>query len=874
MHQQQPSHAPNAHAPDPALRTPPAARRRLLGPAGALGALLFTALAAQGQQQAAPSGPPGAAYSSAAHDALILARREGRIGPGEALERLRAWLAQASESHPARARLAADAALLAIDLDRACDAVGFAQAVPPSDVPEYALAPLVSAARHCGQSALQAALIQVWIHRMPAAREPVRQAAFWHLDTGDLAGAQPLRERLANPMPTDVGERVNLLELDAAMALAQQQRTRALGLYQQMLALQPEHRQARRQTVLMLSEAGGASSAWEQARRAQQSRPGTFTPLELAGLQQAALGEQVGWATAERDLRLGPTRTQPLDEVLAALQSAEGEALAQSQRAGDSPQAAEWTALHKRLRWDHVLALVESGQPEAAIRLYRQLLGEGLQPPFHGQIAAARALARMGRSHEAVRVYEQALAGADEERNDVRRAQLGLIYTYADAGRFDDAHALLERLQQRTPVFLRLAPVAQTPNPEYSELHEIEADLLLMGDRLDAAQARFATLSGAAGMHAGFRAGAATVAQRRDHPERAVAQYEALLADDPRGIQTRAGHAEALMAANEWRPAREQVESLMADAPDDTVVERVQRHHAAATGARLDVEAGGESGNLATANRVWQLDSRLSSGLMNDSWRLLAGYTRAQGETDDGGYHHWHRGALGLSWSRSKWDAEVLLQSANSGPYRHSLAASLAYRLSDQWRLAARFDGDSTQTPWRARTAGIGARSTELEASWIHSERRSIGLTLNHLALSDGNARNGATLQWRERWLSTPRLQVESTLSASEGSWREQQQRPYFSPDQERSVQASVWAQWLTWRENERAFFQGVELSAGGYRQSGFGSGSLWNLRYEHRWQFGPHAQLRYGLSVGSHPYDGRRERQRRIYLQLSVPLY
>ena len=43
--------------------------------------------------------------------------------------------------------------------------------------------------------------------------------------------------------------------------------------------------------------------------------------------------------------------------------------------------------------------------------------------------------------------------------------------------------------------------------------------------------------------------------------------------------------------------------------------------------------------------------------------------------------------------------------------------------------------------------------------------------------------------------------------------------------------------------------------------------------RYEHRWQLGPQAQLRYGVSVGSQPYDGRPEKQRRVYLQLSVPL-
>lgn len=833
---------------------------------------MCTALAVSAQDTAvnATANAASPAYSTAAHDALIAARREGRATPGEVLDRLHVWLAQSPASNPARARLASDAVVLAVDLDRRCDAVAFGRTIAADQVADYALAPLVSAARHCGDNALQAAVLQVWLNRMPTAREPLRQTAFWHLDTGDVAGAQRLYDQLAMPAPTETAERMALMELQAALALARQQRTVALGVYQQMLVLVPEHRDARKQTVLLLGEAGGASAAWQQARATQDSHPGTFAPLELARLQQAALGEQLGWAVGERDLRLGPERTRPLDEVLAQLQAADREAEVRVQQGG--VDAADWQGVRNRLRWDQVLGQVERGNPAASLALYRQLQREGVPAPFHGQAAAARAMARLGQSHEAVDLYVMALREEDEDSTETRNAQIGLIYAYADAGRFHESDALLDRLKARTPAYLRLAPIEQTPNPEYTALHVVEADIMLMGDRLDAAQTRFATLSGEAALHAGFRAGSATVSQRRDHPEQALQEFEALLTDDPQGIHTRAGYADALMGANEWRAAREQVQALAADAGDEAVVTRLQAHHRAAVAPRLDIDAGGESGNLGLAQRIWRVDSRLSSALLNDAWRVHTGYTRAQGDTDADGYRVWHRGAAGLSWTQGRWEAQAQLQHANFGPYRDSVGAGLAYRLSDRWRLAARYDGDSPETPWRARNAGIGARSLELEARWVHSERRTLDLALSRMNFSDGNARDGARVQWTERWISWPRVQVETRLSAGNGEFK-LQQRPYFSPERETGVQGSVWFQWLTWRNYESIFFQGVELTAGNYRQSGFGGGALWSARYEHRWQLGPQAQLRYGVSFGSQPYDGRQEKQRRVYLQLSVPL-
>lgn len=872
------------HRPLLAKRRPPldggpaAASRR--GPAARLRGLTLLwacagCVAATAQEAGVPpapgSGSGAAPYSSAAHDALITARRNGQIAPAEVLAQLRAWLAQSPASAAPHARLASDAIVLAADQGRACDAAALGHAAGLDAVADYALAALVGAARQCADTALQGQAIQTWRQRMPQARAPLYQAAFWHLDTGDVEGARQLEQRLAKPAPVPTHERVSLLELQAALALAQQQRIQALGLYQQLLELAPDHAYARRQSVLLLAQSSGKAAAWPQAQRLQLARPGLFSALELATLEQGALGQRLGWAVTERDLRLGPQRLQPLDEVVAQLQDAQARHAAQAAQA-PAEQRAAWDALLLQLQADQVLGEVERGRAPAAIAVYEHLARPGVQPPFHAQVAAARALARAGRSHDAVRLYERALAGADPADYAVWEARVGLVYAYADTARFNDAQALLDRLAAETPLFLRQAPQAQTPNPDYTLLQDTQGQLLLMGDQLQQAQALFERLQAAAGMNTGFRAGAATTALRRQRPEAALAQYRAVLADDPQSLHARASQADALMTAQEWRAARSVLASLTQDADDEGVVQRTAARYRQAVAPRLELDTARETGNLASADRVWLFEGRLSSALLDDAWRVHAGHARAQGRTDRGAQHHWQRTALGLGWTQGRWQVQAQLQQANAGPHRSSLGAAVDYRAGDRLRLAARYDGDSTQTPWRARAAGIGARALALEARWVHSESRELQLNVERLALSDGNRRHGAGLEWRERWIGGPRLQLESTLGAATGRYA-QQERPYFSPAREHTVQAGVRAQWLTWREYERSFFQSVELSAGRYSQSGFGGGALWRLSYEHRWQLGPEAQLRYGASVGRHPYDGRHERQTRLYLQLSIPL-
>ncbi len=813
------------------------------------------------------SGP--VAYAPQKHDALIAALRAGRITSAQALQRLNGWLAGSSNDIERR-RIASDMIVIATGGGRFAEAVAVGRQLSPERLADYALGPLTGAARRVGDLKLQGETIRTWQTRQPAAREPLVQEAFWKLDSGDAAAASTLYNRLANPAPTLLTDRISLLELRAAVAQAKGDPLQAISAYEAINTLQPDQRYVRREASFLLASANAPTTASEEAEATEREHPGTFSALELATLRQQALAQQLRWAILMRDERIGLARFAELDLVLDAQTNVLHQLQTAATQAGPA-DAEGWRAIRMRLQSDRLLALFERGQYADAIALYDTLRAGGADLPPYALAAAASALSRERRSIEAVPLYEAALAKSGTSLPMPSDIHFGLVYAYVDTGRFDAAQALLDQIEAATPALQKLTPEAGRPNSQYSDVNEMRGFLLLYSDRPAAAQQRFETLTQQAPLNAGYASGAALTERLREHPEAAVARFEAQATNNAYYPSARAGYVEALLDTGEFAAARRIGDSLAADYPDSAEVRDLTRKWTAATGPRLDVDAESDTGGAAIADRSWRVDSRLSSGLIKDAWRVFYDQSVGWGDTTLG-RANWARGGLGLNWQKSRWLAEGQVQQANTGPYRSSAAARLDYRVSDSWRLSASYDGNSKETPWKARVAGIGAREANASVGYVVNEARRFDLQLQRMNFSDGNQRNAAALAWRERWISGPDFQMETRLGADTSNSR-LQAVPYFSPAHDATTQLAVRGQWLNWKRNDRQFFQIVELSSGGYQQTGFGTGPLWNIRYEHRWDLGPKLQLRYGLSIGSHPYDGVRERQRSVFLSLSLPL-
>jgi len=818
---------------------------------------------------------PSSGYSAAAHDHLIERLRRNDIDRDTALAQLSAWAIRPADRQ-ARRRLMSDGVVIAWQAKQVNTVLRWA--ARPDELLDYALVPAYQAARTAPDRSLQGRIAAHMRRMQPDAWRPKIFEALWLADTHRYADAERTLDATA-AMWTEpsVDQRIALLEARGALAEAREQPLQALGAYVSLTQLDPDHRYAAREGQFLTAEVSAPSAAAADAQAAEQARGDLFSTLELATFRQEALGQQLRWAIAERDQMKGrgAPRYAALDQLTPQfpVEIAAASAAGARARQKRDPNAEQWRDLELRLTYDYWTVLSERGRFQEIIEGYRAMHAQGITPPYYALSTVAGAYQQLRRSDLAVPLYEAAVAAGGRDLPVPSDTHVGLVYAYIDTARFEQAEALIAHLEAATPALLRLTPERGRPNPEYSDVRHLRALTQLYTDHPAQAARSFDALSSMAPMNAAFRAGQAETSRLRERPEAAVAHYEALLTDHPDDLGARAGYATALSGAGELRRAREVTEDLQDEAHESIATRNVVREYRALRAARLDVDAGFARDGGALANREWQTDTRLTSPLINDQWRLFAHqiYSRADIDPDQA---RLSRSGLGMQWTQGRWDlsGEAHHAGGDAGAHRNGVALTGAYRAGDQWRLSAGLDTNSANTPWRARRAGIGAREAEFGVGYVVNESRRFGLQYRHMDFSDGNLRQAIGVNWRERWITGPRVQVQTTLSAETGGNRERD-TPYFSPARESAAELAVRAQYLTWKRDDRRLVQAVEASGGGYRQSGFGTDPLWSLRYAHEWDIGQTVQVRYGIGISGHPYDGVNEKRHEIFLTLSVPL-
>lgn len=833
-------------------------------------ALSFTGQALAAPQVQANATPASfSVYSPSAHDRLIAAWRAGELTPAQTLEQLSAWQAAAQET-PARLRLLSDRVVVAAQGGQPALALAAAREAGVGALAPYALEPLIAAARAGGDTSVQGQAVARFAVLNPGSWQAQVHTVMWRIDSRDLPGAQRALDALAVTLPRGTtAQRIAILELRGALAEAREDAPAALRHYQDLLALDPDHRHALRSEVLLTAQLSSPGAALASA----QPHLNLFSALELAGLRQAALGERLRWALSQRDQRpQDPQRFDALDQMLVDAQALAA-TLATSPPGTD---ATEWQRVQARLDADRVTALFERGRHADTLALYAAMAARYPAPqPWYATAAAAGAHAQLRRPDRAVPLYEAALRDGGAAVRVPSDIHVGLVYAYLDTARFTQADALLADLMARTPPLLALSPETGRPNDDYANLLGLRALVALYTDRPAQAEHDFNQLAALAPMNAAYGVGQARVLRAREKPEAALRAFEAAMANQPESLDAQAGHAEALFDTGDLRTARLRVDAMAQQHPDNASVRSAVRTRDTVMSPRLDIstEAGRDGGTL--SNHDATLQARLSSGWWGDeagnNWRVYGRQWLGRADTA-GGNVRAARSGLGLEWQVPRWRLQAELHQSTTDPRRSGLGLAADWRASDAWRLSAHLDSNAWDIPWRARQAGIYGREAGAGVAYVVNESRRFGVQMQQMHYSDGNRRNSAGASWQERWYSGPRLQLQTTL-ATDAARNTLQNVPYFSPTVERGMALDARAQWLTWKRDDRRFVQVLEGGAGRYRQDGFGSGATQHVRYAHEWFWGPGNSLRYGLGTSVHPYDGVRERRREVFVQFSVAL-
>jgi biofilm PGA synthesis protein PgaA len=714
--------------------------------------------------------------------------------------------------------------------------------------PSHVIEGLANSARRLQRYDLAESLYREALARFPERVEPQIGLARTLADAGKLDDAAALIERLRAKYP----RRIDVLEAVADIATARRDYFGALAAYQTILAQEPTHRGALRGKIQTLARLGTPQLAIELADR----NPGVLAPNERDAIAADRTAHQIRWGAIAAGTGRGPTRFAGIDRALA-------ESDAAGKRALDP--AAELTVTERQLALDRISALCLRYRMRDAVALYEAMAARPAPVPAYAKSAAASAYLYLEEPEKARDLYREALA-ADPNNVEWRT---GLFYALADSEEHDAALEEIERAVATTrPRIDAWSPETIRENPAYAGVLAARAMAPLFANRPGEAEQRLHELSDRAPYNMDIRTDYASSMRARGWPRAAEEELRWILAVEPDNSGALGERAGALLEMRDYRNAESALALAQAVAAEEGRVVRAARLWEVHNMRELIVDGTfGRSSGGPAGTQDYALETRLYSSPFHYNYRVFGHLYNAEAQFDNGTGRR-NRAGAGLEYRSSLITATgELSQGVNDG--ETGVAASLALTPNDYWTFRGTVDTSANETPLQASLAGIDARRASGEVIWRAHESRSAALSYAHMDFSDSNRREITQARWTERVIAGPiyKLEITGALYASHNSLAG---APYFNPSNDFSPTLEFANEWLQWRRYTRAFRHRLVASIGSYWQEGFGTGAVYDARYEQEWDADDRLTFRYGIGRGEHPYDGVQTARNYCYFYLN----
>lgn len=590
----------------------------------------------------------------------------------------------------------------------------------------------------------------------------------------------------------------------------------ALRAYAEARRLQPGNAEASRELQNILLELRAPYAAAQAA-----TDPGP----DIRSRQAASM---VRWG-AEATTATGQSRFADTDVAIQRLENLIRETLARSPvdiALLHRLERDRVTALRNRERWGDALAAVEA------------LRAAGDAIPAYVRLAEADALLALRQPERARTAYLDVLKSDPASRE----ARTGLFYAQIETEDFAaafanaDAQAGAEGPRRDTPGRSR-----PEPNDDWLGAQILAANARHYSDMHEEAWNRLLPLAKRAPSLGYLRAALGSVAAARGWPRLAAEEVRiaATLAPEDRGIEVALADSDLRRA--DPASAKARASSLLSRYPDDQSVQRLKRDITVAEMRefRLDISSRQEQGSaLSAPGGGSQVSTRLYSSPYAGRLRALAAAERATAYPVEGRVLR-ERLGFGAEYAGPDSTVEAIAWQNNGNLSKDGASLIGSWRPDDHWAIYAGAEAYSADTPLRAQFYGISGNAADFGGEYRWHESRAVSASVRLVEFSDGNRRQSQRVVFMQRLIDQPRfdLDLRPEYYASRNSL---QGVPYFNPVNDQTLTLALEAEHVMTRHYDRSWVQRAIISAGNYRQEGYGSGTIGTLTYEQRYRFDP----------------------------------
>lgn len=696
---------------------------------------------------------------------------------------------------------------------------------------------------------------------------------------------------LREPNNIDLQLGLALTEADGGKANDAVQRTRAL------VAAKPDDPNRRMALGYALTRAGlqyDALFEFDQAFIRAGDKPEVAREYVVA-LQKARLPQPALRLSAQRPGLVDPVTQRRLEGDLAAerVRIAEFATRTEKERYVIADRAlqdydkllARWTpdaTAHDDVviwRIDRLGALKARARTAEVIREYDALQAEGVRLPTYAKRWVAASYLDQRLPEKAAPLYREALDAPDADVGDRVEDTTALFYALLENDQVDEARAVAKRLAdaEKPRVELKGLPIGN-PNDEWMDAQQLSAQAGTYGADLPSSEKSLEDLVSKAPGSIGLRLAQAEMYRARDWPRRAESSLKETEAQSPRDIGLEMSQGFTALDLQEWRQLDILTDDVVARNPDNRQVQRLQRLREVHDMAELRVEAytgksfgGGSNGDAGavSGSRDWGIESRLYTPPIDEDWRLFAGAGYARATFEEGtGQHRWQVVGVERRTRDMTIEAEVSNHSYGDGS-KQGAAVSIARDINDNWQYGGSLGYLLSTTPLRALNDGITANGGSGFIRWRANESREWKLTLSPSHFSDGNDRFEALLSGREGLYSSPKVQVDLGLEVG-ASRNSKEDTIYFNPKSDFTVLPVLNINHVLYHRYETQWSQQFQVGAGTYSQRDYSTGGIGLVGYGQRFRWNDVLEAGANLSLISRPYDGNRERDLRLLVDLT----
>ncbi|KMT54830.1 poly-beta-1,6 N-acetyl-D-glucosamine export porin PgaA [Pseudomonas fildesensis] len=696
---------------------------------------------------------------------------------------------------------------------------------------------------------------------------------------------------LREPNNVDLQLGLALTQADGGQAKEAVERTRAL------VAAKPDDPNRRMALGYALTRAGlnyDALFEFDQAFIRAGDKPEVAREY-ITALQKARLPEAALRLSAQRPGLLDPVTQRRLEGDLAAerVRLAEFATRTEKERYVIANRAlqdydkllARWTpdasAHDDVVRWriDRLGALKARSRTADVIHEYQTLNGEGVQLPTYALRWVAASYLDQRQPEKAEPLYRQVLTAPDADASYRVDDSTALFYALLESDKVEDARTVAQDLanSQNPRVELKGLPIGN-PNDNWMDAQQLSAQAGTYGGDLPGSEVGLEALVAKAPGNVGLRLAQADMYRARDLPRRAEATLKETEAQAPRDIGLEVSQAYTALDLQEWRQLDLLTDDVVARNPDNRQVQRLSRLRDVHDMAEVRVEAytgksyGGGNNNdtgAVAGSRDWGIESVIYTPPIDEDWRLFAGAGYATADFEEGtGQHRWQRVGVERRTRDMTLEAEVSNHSYGDGS-KQGASVSIARDINDNWQYGGSLGYLLTTTPLRALNDGVTANGGSGFIRWRANESREWKLSLSPSHFSDGNDRVEALLTGREGIYSSPHVQVDLGLEVG-ASRNSKEDTVYFNPKSDFSVLPTVNINHVLYHRYETQWSQQFQVGAGTYSQRDYSTGGIGLIGYGQRVRWNDVLEAGANLSLISRPYDGDRERDLRLLVDLT----